>query len=36
MGGLQLTATVFQNGVASDPPLGVNLHIQETAVFSVT
>jgi hypothetical protein len=36
MGGLQLTATVFQNGVASDPPFGVNLHIREIATFSVT
>jgi hypothetical protein len=36
MGKLELTATVFQNSVASDPPFGVNLHIREIATFSVT
>lgn len=36
MGGLELTATVFQNGIASDPLFGVNLHISEIATFPIT
>jgi len=36
MGGLELTATVFQYSVASDPPFGFNLHIKETATFPAT
>jgi hypothetical protein len=36
MVGLELTATVFQNSTASDPPFGFNLHIRETATFPTT
>lgn len=36
MGGLELTATVFQNSVASDHPFGFNLHIREIVTFPKT
>jgi hypothetical protein len=36
MGGLELTVTVFQNGIASDPLFGVSLHISEIDTFPIT
>jgi hypothetical protein len=36
MGGLELTATAFQNDSALDPPFCVNLHISEIVTFPIT
>jgi hypothetical protein len=36
MGGLEITATVFQYSVASVPPFGFNLLIKEIATFPTT